>query len=128
MQMHFTRLVYSNGYSVAIEGTTTQAKAVSPASVSPETAAIPSEGVGVEAFSGQQSPTAPSLPPLPHVGPSVGVVVGAAVGVAAAGILTIVLLGHHDGNNFVLFDTGWQFAMVLQSPLMVDAASVAGVR
>jgi hypothetical protein len=128
MRMHFTRLVYSNGYSVAIEGTTTQAKAVSPALVSPETAAIPSEAVGVEAFSGQQSPTAPSLPPLPHVGPSVGVVVGAAVGVAAAGILTIVLLGHHGGNNFVLFDTGWQFAMVLQSPLTVDAASVTGAR
>jgi len=128
MQMHFTRLVYSNGYSVAIEGTTTQAKAVSPASGSPEVAAIPSEADGIYSFSGQQSPTPPPLPPLPHVGPSVGVIVGATVGVAAVGILTIVLLGHHGGSNFVLFDTGWQFQMVLQSPLTVDAASAAAAR
>jgi hypothetical protein len=128
MQMHFTRLVYSNGYSVDIVGTTTQAKAMTAAPDSPETAGIPSEAVGVEAFSGQQSPTAPTLPPLPHAGPSVGVIVGATVGVAVAGILTIVLLGHHGGNNFVLFDTGWQFTMVLQNPLTVDAASVAAAR
>jgi hypothetical protein len=125
MQVHFTRLVYSNGYSVAIEAITTQAKATSPAPSSPEAAAMSSETDGIYAFSGQQSPTPPPLPPLPHPGPSVGVVVGAAVGAAAVGILTIVMLGHHNGSNFVLFDTGWQFQMVLQNPLTVDAASAA---
>jgi hypothetical protein len=48
------------------------------------------------------------------------------VGTTVAAIVALVLLGHHQGGwNGVLFDTGWQFEMVLQSPLTVDAASVA---
>jgi uncharacterized 2Fe-2S/4Fe-4S cluster protein (DUF4445 family) len=51
--------------------------------------------------------------------------VGLAVGGAAAVVAIVVLEHHHRGNSGVLFDTGWQFEMVLESPVTVDAASVA---
>jgi hypothetical protein len=68
----------------------------------------------------------PQPPPLPHTGPSEGTAIGIGVGLAAAGIIAIVVLAHHGGGgNGIVFDTGWQFEMVLQAPLPVNAASVA---
>jgi hypothetical protein len=34
---------------------------------------------------------------------------------------------HHRANNydFVVFDVGWQFQMVLDSPVVLDASQVA---
>jgi type IV secretion system protein VirB10 len=123
VQMHFTRVVYANGYSVAIDGVNTQAKALGPQPGSPDAAAFAGESGWSTALT---APSAPTLPPLPNPGPHIGTVVGIAAGAAAAGIVTIVLMTHHgDGGGGVLFDTGWQFVMVLQSPLSVDAASVA---
>jgi hypothetical protein len=49
-----------------------------------------------------------------------------AAGVTAAAIVTMILFGRgHGGGNGVLLDTGWQFEMVLQSPVSVNAASIA---
>jgi hypothetical protein len=69
----------------------------------------------------------PTLPPLPKVGPPMGVVIGAVVGGSAALMITIFALSRHSQNkiDYVLFDAGWQFQMVLQSPLVVDAGQVA---
>jgi hypothetical protein len=121
--MHFTRLVYANGYTVAVEGSNTQAKALRPSSGSPELAALPSASAPNYAL---PAPQTSQLPTPPKVGPSIGTVVGVAIGATAAGTIAIVLLNRrHYGSNGVLFDTGWQFEMVLQSPLSVDAASVA---
>jgi hypothetical protein len=50
--------------------------------------------------------------------------VGIAVGTAAAGIVTLALLGRHRGVD-TLFDAGWQFEMVLESPVSLDADRVA---
>jgi hypothetical protein len=121
--MHFTRLLYANGYSVPVEGASTQAKALPPGSASPELAAVAGASGPSYALAAPQSTT---LPPLPKVGPSIGTVVGVAVGTAVAGTVTLILLSRrHNGSSGVLFDTGWQFEMVLQSPLTVDAARVA---
>lgn len=123
LQMHFTRILYANGYSVSIDGANTQAKALSPKLSSPETTAFAGESGSYNALAAQQSS---GLPPLPNPGSHIGTVVGVAVGGAVAMIVTIVLVARHQGGgNDVLFDTGWQFEMVLQSPLSVDAASVA---
>jgi hypothetical protein len=39
----------------------------------------------------------------------------------------MLVLAHHRGNStdFVLFDAGWQFQMVLDSPVTLDPAQVA---
>jgi len=75
---------------------------------------------------GQVTPTPPSLPPLPQVGPSKGLVIGAGLG-AMVGILALTLgLAHRHANamDFVMFDNGWQFSMVLSQPLTLDALRV----
>ena len=121
--MRFTRILYANGYSVAVDGANTQAKALSPESGSPELTAFAGASGSNYALPAQQSG---GLPPLPNPGSHIGAIVGVAVGGAVAVVVATVLAAHHQGGgNGVLFDTGWQFEMVLQSPLSVDAASVA---
>jgi hypothetical protein len=121
VQMHFTRIVYANGYTVAVDGANTQAILLNPEPSPSERTTFANEKGTYNALAAQQQP-----PPLPKMGPSIGTVVGIVVGTTVAGIVAVVLLGHHNGGwNGVLFDTGWQFEMVLQSPLSLDAASVA---
>jgi hypothetical protein len=115
LQMHFTRILYANGYSVPIEGNNTQARAVPPEGSFREASAIAGEGEPSYVLAAQHSP-----------GPSKAAAIGITVGVAAAGAIAVVLLTRHAGGGVdVLFDTGWQFEMVLQAPLSVDAASIA---
>jgi len=122
LKMHFTQLLYANGYSVDMEGSSVQAKAHRPNSSSADTAALATPIASYSSPAAQSSPQMPALQaPTPHTGAIVGV---ALAGVAATAAL--VILGHyHRGGRIVLFDTGWQFEMVLESPLSVDAASVA---
>lgn len=122
LQMHFTRFLYANGYSVAIDGTNLQAKALRPKSSSSETAGFVTEHGSYNSLAAEPSPQLPTVQPPPS---HTGAVVGLAVGGAAAAIAIAVLGHYHRGSSSVLFDTGWQFEMVLESPLTVDAASVA---
>lgn len=65
-------------------------------------------------------------PPLHAPGPSIGTAVGISLGATAAVIVALVVLTHHGSNpSAALFDTGWQFDMILQGPLTLDGASVA---
>jgi hypothetical protein len=122
LQMHFTRLLYANGYSVALDAANTQAKALRPESGSPELSAFAGATGSNYAAPAQQSVGSPTIqPPSSHTGAVVGLAVG-----GAAAVIAIAVLGHrHLGSSGVLFDTGWQFEVVLASPLSVDAASVA---
>jgi hypothetical protein len=121
--MHFTRLLFANGYTVAVDGANTQAKALHPTTGPPEFSAFASARAPNFALAAPQST---ELPTPPKVGPSIGTVVGVTVGATVAGTVAMVLLSRRrNGSRGVLFDTGWQFEMVLQSPLVVDAASVA---
>jgi hypothetical protein len=138
VQIHFTRLLYANGYTVALDAANTQARIELPGAVS---AGYLSDAVGLNsygtgrtriAFSGgegfsarEQTSTLPPLPPLP--GPSMGTVIGASLGGMFAILLTIILLGRHHSKNldYVLFDAGWQFQMTLTTPLVVDAGQLA---
>lgn len=127
LHIHFTRIVYANGYTVDIDGINTDAKALSPeldsGSNSLEPAALTAENAPHLALVAQQ---APQPPPLPHPEPSMGTAIGIGVGLAAVGIIGAVLAVHHShASNGVLFDTGSQFEMVLQSPLSLNAARVA---
>lgn len=127
LRVHFTRLLFANGYSVALNGENTQSFLL-PGENSASTVEVaeltPMPFPGARFVMGADQPT---LPPLPQVGPSKAVVIGSATGGFAALMITMFALGRHHMNNydFVVFDVGWQFQMVLDSPVVLDAAQVA---
>lgn len=128
-RVHFTRLVFSNGYSVALNGENTEALVLPDSGRAPtvevaELTPIRLPGARFAMGEGQQQP---QLPPLPRLGPNPAVVGGLAAGGMAALIIGMVVLAHHGANStdFLLFDAGWQFQMILDSPVTLDAAQVA---
>ena len=129
--VHFTRLVFSNGYSVTLNGENTEALFIPadngvPTNEVAELAPPRLPGMRFAMGEGQVS-SPPTLPPLPRVGPNPAVIGGAVGGGFAAFVILAVILGHRHANNtdFVLYDAGWQFQMVLDSPVTLDAAQVA---
>jgi len=123
LEMHFTRIVFPNGYNVALENATAVAKAGSPGANIPESSASGSSSAAGYA-EGFQQPPPPTPPPLPKVGPSIGAVVGIGVAVTAATTVGLILLGRHRAGDIV-FDSGYQFEMVLETSLVLDADRVA---
>ncbi|HEY1805141.1 MAG TPA: hypothetical protein VGG45_11770 [Terracidiphilus sp.] len=128
----FTRLVFSNGYSVALNGENTEAlflpsDSSAPANEVAELAQPRLPGMHFAMGEGQVgSPPPPTLPPLPQVGPPMGAIVGVSLGAAAA-LVILGVLSHRHANNtdFVLYSAGWQFQIVLDSPITLDPAQVA---
>jgi len=128
LRVHFTRLVFANGYSVALNGENTQASllpdedrasTVEVAELTP----MPLPGAHFAMGEGQQPP----MPSAPQVGPPKAVVIGATAGGFAAFTIGMQVWWHHRANSydFVVFDVGWQFQMVLDGPVVLDAAQVA---
>jgi type IV secretion system protein VirB10 len=128
LRVHFTRLLFANGYSVALDGENTQsfllpgdnrASTVEVAELTP----MPFPGAHFAMGAGQTT----TLPPLPQVGPNPAVIGGAVGGGFAVLFVGVLVWAHHRANNydFVVFDIGWQFQMVLDSPVELDAAQVA---
>ncbi|HVB07473.1 MAG TPA: hypothetical protein VNF00_00885 [Candidatus Acidoferrales bacterium] len=122
VQIHFTSLVYANGYTVPINGTNIEAKVIGPAANPAGVSAFAPGDSPNYAFAAQTGPMPPPLPPQPsHVGVIVGFVVAAVVAI----VTTILLARHRGRSNGVLFDTGWQLDMVLQNPLVLNEARAA---
>ena len=123
LKMHFTRLDYINGYSVDVEGANVQANARGPRQGSTQAAKLAGPSSSYNSFQAQTLPQSPTLqPPASHIGVAIGIGIAAtAVGIA----VPLILIHHAGGSGGVLFDAGWQFEMVLESPVSVDAASVA---
>jgi hypothetical protein len=125
LQIRFTHIVFVNGYAVLLEGEMAKMRDGNSGAILPESSAAERQGVEGFAFGGrlgfQQQP--PTLPPLPQLGPSPAKVAGIAGGVTAAIVVTLILVGRHRGVDG-LFDAGWQFEMILQSPLSLDADKV----
>lgn len=130
LRVHFTQLLFTNGYSVPLDATNTQALLLEPG--------LPTRATDALAFAGDGAPllgdgfaaegqTTPQLPPLPQTGPNPAVIGGAiAGGTAAVLILALVLSHRHAASvDYVLFESGWQFQMTLQQPLTLDASKVA---
>jgi hypothetical protein len=127
-RVHFTRLIFSNGYSVALNGENTQALALplgnsTPTNEVAELAPIRLAGKSFAMGEGQIG----EPPTLPREGPNPAVIGGAIGGGFAALLVVFAVMAHHRVNNtdFVLYDAGWQFQMVLDSPVTVDEAQVA---
>lgn len=129
LQMHFTHVVFADGYNVPLDGATAEARAGDPAAektalaeaTAPEAQGAPSL---VLAQLPQPTPPTPTLNSPPHVGPSVGAIAGLTLGIGAAVTVAAVLLGRRHAGE-VLFDTGYQFEIVLGVPLELDADRVA---
>ncbi|HEX3987620.1 MAG TPA: hypothetical protein VHX13_13550 [Acidobacteriaceae bacterium] len=130
VKIHFTRMLFANGYSVPLDATNMQALVEWPGAgplAGPQRigelafgAAPPLPSAGAE-----QAVSEPTLPLLPQEGPSKGAIIGGAVGGVAAIVLIAILTSHRRGSgNFVLFDGGWQLQMTLAAPLTLDAARV----
>jgi hypothetical protein len=130
VKIHFIRMLFANGYSVPLDAMNTQAAVEWPGV--PD---IGAQRVGNLAWGGgppvgltrqeQVNPTNPTLPPLPDEGPSKAAIIGGGIAGAAALVVLSVVATHHRGSaNFVMFDNGWQFQMVLATPLTLDAARV----
>lgn len=129
LQMHFTRVIFANGYTVDVDATNQSARVAKPDSGSFMPASFTAgsrDGNGAPhlVLVAQQLPTPPALP---HNGPGVGTAIGIGVGLAVVAIVATILAVRHGAGarNGVLFDAGWQFDVVLQNPLTLNAASVA---
>jgi hypothetical protein len=157
VELQFARIVYPNGYTVAIRGANAEAQ------VSGRGARIPSPtersaasdqsatwvADDVDAWTqppghgpyvpdgafaaGASDPPVPlpqqtEPPPLPKPPSHVGLFVGVALGSAAAVIVAALLGRRQYTATGVVFDTGWQFDMVLQNPVTVDAASIGAAQ
>jgi hypothetical protein len=128
LRAHFTKFVFANSYAVVLEGTMAQARAAIPAASLSESLRAERQSVDGMEFGGglgpqlQTGPTPPPLPPLP--GPHYGPIIGTAAGGVAA-MVVLAILAHRHRGDYALFDSGWQFEMILQSPLSLDAERVA---
>lgn len=128
-QIHFTQLLFANGYTVPLDAT--QASATPPSLLDIIQSKIEDSSLGHQVltligFAGGQFPTTPTLPNPPSPGPGPGVILGIGLGTTAAVIIAI-LIGHHHGTNsdFIVHDAGWQFQMKLANSLSLDPAQVA---
>ena len=128
LRVHFTRLLFANGYSVALNGENTQSfllpdenksSTVEVAELTP----MPFPGARFAMGAGDQ----PTLPSLPQVGPNPKVLAGIGFGSMVAIAAVTFALMHHRANSydFIVFDVGWQFQMVLDSPVVLNASQVA---
>jgi hypothetical protein len=124
VKMHFTSIVFPNGYTLAVNGATTDASAEAPPVNPAAESAFANPGGGKFGMMGQN---AVSPPPLPQVGPSPGKIAAIAVSIFVASVVGLILLARHHGipANAIVLDTGWQFEIALQSPLDLDAQSIA---
>jgi len=122
LQIEFKQLVYSNGYNVALDGSVAEARAMEPSTNSKGVNGAP----GLLSNALQQGPPPPQPPPLPQVGPPKGPIIAASLG-GTVGLMVIgIILGRRHGRDQARdFDTGFQFEIVLHTPLTLDKALVA---
>ncbi|WP_263372981.1 hypothetical protein [Granulicella aggregans] len=151
VRIHFTRLVFANGYSALLDATQTSALAIPPVPSSPGAPPqwgamalsasfgsfdpasflsamgfrMPSLASGWRSWLMSPQTTTPTAPPsLPHVGPSTGAIVGIALA-SVVPLVLVVLFHHRTGNSdFIVHDAGWQFQMKLDAPLTLNTAQI----
>ncbi len=141
VKIHFTRLLFANGYSVPLDAENAQAELDAPDTPASQTEAAESDLTSKPDEAPSATPQAhlvrasympaqqqqPTPPPLPQVGPSPAVVIGGILGGSAAFTIGMLLWAHHRATNldYILFDSGWQFQIVLDQPLTIDVSRIS---
>jgi|ERR1017187_5393508 hypothetical protein len=118
--MHFTHMVFTNGYTVALSAATADTRAGLLRTGDPWATASANPDALAGGMALQSTPTL-SQPPMP--GPSKGLFIGIGAGSAPAAVIVAVVLGHRGGDLYLR--AGWRFEMVLADPLSLDAEKVA---
>ena len=135
LQIHFTKLVYANGYTVPLDARDAEASVMSAASGAADAAVQMPVGLhergpdgGAAFIEGQVGEPFPPtrISPLPAVGPNPAVVIGGALGgLALVGLISLLVVKRHvKSTDAVLYNAGWQFSMALTSALRLDGAQV----
>jgi hypothetical protein len=134
LQMHFTRLIFANGYEVALFEATAEARVRNPEASSPVASSLGIQSTTVDVQSFEHTPVLytvpgelqqpPAPPPLPKLGPSRGVIAGLVAGVVAT-VVAFVYLARHQGRSDTFLGTGSKIDLILARPLTLDADSVA---
>lgn len=119
--MHFTTLVFSNGYTVPLSAATADTRAALLRTVEPPPGAPASPDAVPGAMALQ--PTTPTVTAPPMPGPRPGLMIGIGLGSAAAAVIVGLAVGHRGGTLYL--KTGSPFEMTLANPLSLDAAKVA---
>jgi hypothetical protein len=119
--VHFTHMVFSNGYTVTLSGAHADARR---AGLLPANDAAAAASTGADAMAGGMAlqSTTP-LPQPPRPGSDIGLAVGLTAASAAVGIAVVAILSHRGTDLYLR--AGWRFEMVLADPLSLDAAKVA---
>lgn len=125
LQIEFKQMLFSNGYSVALDGSVVDAKAITPATDPDPTRTSATPGLLANSF--QQGPTStpPPPPPMAQVGPPKGPFIAAFIGITVVSVVSGILFARHRHEQARDFDAGFQFEIVLQAPLTLDRARVA---
>lgn len=122
LQMHFTRIVFVNGYNAELDGANAEARRGEGETNQEAVSASGRADMTGMAMGFQQQP--PALMPPPRTGPSPAVLGGIGFGIAAAVTVTAVLLGRGRAGDIV-FDAGYPFEMVFNNSVSLDAERVA---
>jgi hypothetical protein len=132
VSIHFTRLVYANGYTVSLDGLNTAALALPPVDTyamlerpalhgpSPDPDPLPEPD---PAPAPQTSNPYPS-DPYAHGTTTKELVAFTAGPIAFGGLIFALFHFTQPHGDYMLDAAGWQFQMTLQSPLTVDVSSV----
>jgi hypothetical protein len=119
LQIKFTYLVFTNGYNAELDGSVAEAKTILPGTNQ-------NGGIGTAGLMATSLQQGPTPPPLPQVGPPKGPIIGGVMGGMAVVIVAGILLGRrHSRGEPADFDIGFQFEMILQTPLELDGTRVA---
>jgi len=130
VQLRFTHLLYANGSTVPLVAINTQAAITKPNLSFDSSNLIADARDGApylgEAFAAPGQ-TYPQPPPLPSVGPSPGKIAAIGIGISAGITVLFLILAHHHAASadYVLLDSGWQFQMALQEPLVLNVAQIS---
>ena len=125
--MHFTNMVFTTGYTVALSAATADTRAgLLPISGDPSAAPVNPDAMSGAMAGGmalQSAPAPPTLSQPPMPGPSKGLIIGLGAGGAVAAAVVTVILARRGGDLYL--KAGWRFEMALANPIALDAAKVA---
>lgn len=119
--MHFTHMVFTNGYTVALSAATADTRAGLLRTGNTQATAPANPDISAGGMALQSTPPTLSQPPMP--GPSKGLVIGLGAGGAVVATVVAVIFARRGGDLYL--KAGWRFEMVLADPLSLDAAKVA---